>query len=55
MRPRLAPPTAIRGRVGDGVQRPDGLLKVRGEFPYSSDLQVEGMLWGATVRSPHPV
>src|SRR5437667_5250492 len=54
VRPRLAPPTAIRGRVGDGVQRPDGLLKVRGEFPYSSDLQVEGMLWGATVRSPHP-
>jgi len=30
------------------------VLKVRGDFPYSSDLQVEGMLWGATVRSPHP-
>jgi xanthine dehydrogenase D subunit len=27
---------------------------VKGDFPYSSDLQVEGMLWGATVRSPHP-
>src|SRR4029077_13436924 len=23
-------------------------------FPYSSDLQVDGMLWGTTVRSPHP-
>src|SRR6267154_3166675 len=26
----------------------------RGEFDYSSDLKVDGMLWGATVRSPHP-
>jgi xanthine dehydrogenase D subunit len=28
--------------------------KVTGEFAYSSDLWVEGMLWGATARSPHP-
>ncbi len=27
---------------------------MRGDFVYSSDLKVEGMLWGATVRSPHP-
>ena len=53
-RPRLAPPSAVSGRVGDAVQRPDAALKTRGDFPYSSDLQVEGMLWGATVRSPHP-
>src|SRR5229473_218045 len=53
-RPRLAAPSVVSGRVGDAVQRPDAALKTRGDFPYSSDLQVEGMLWGATVRSPHP-
>jgi CO/xanthine dehydrogenase Mo-binding subunit len=26
---------------------------VTGEFAYSSDLEVAGMLWGHTVRSPH--
>jgi xanthine dehydrogenase D subunit len=41
-------------RVGESVRRPDGAAKVRGEFEYSSDLHVDGMLWGATVRSPHP-
>jgi xanthine dehydrogenase D subunit len=44
----------VSGRVGDSPQRPDGTLKVRGAFTYSSDLSVDGMLWGATVRSPHP-
>jgi xanthine dehydrogenase D subunit len=53
-KPRLAPPSVVRGRVGDAVQRPDAALKTLGDFPYSSDLHVEGMLWGATVRSPHP-
>jgi xanthine dehydrogenase D subunit len=53
-KPRLPRPTVVSGRVGDAVQRPDAALKTRGDFPYSSDLQVEGMLWGATVRSPHP-
>ena len=33
---------------------PDGAGKVRGDFTYSSDLDSDGMLWGATVRSPHP-
>jgi len=42
------------GRVGDSPLRPDGVPKVTGEFAYSSDLWVEGMLWGATARSPHP-
>jgi xanthine dehydrogenase D subunit len=41
-------------RVGESIRRPDGGPKVRGSFVYSSDLHVEGMLWGATVRSPHP-
>jgi xanthine dehydrogenase D subunit len=47
-------PTGVAGGVGESARRPDGSLKVRGEFAYSSDLWAEGMLWGATVRSPHP-
>ncbi len=43
-----------RGRIGESVLRADGVPKVRGEFAYSSDLQADGMLWGATLRSPHP-
>ena len=54
MKPRLAPSARLSGKVGESVLRPDGPLKARGDFPFSSDLQVEGMLWGATVRSPHP-
>jgi CO/xanthine dehydrogenase Mo-binding subunit len=42
------------GGVGDSAQRPDGVLKVRGEFAYGSDLWMEDMLWGVTLRSPHP-
>ena len=52
--PRLALPTTITGRVGESVRRPDAVQKVKGDFQYSSDLRVKGMLWGATVRSPHP-
>jgi xanthine dehydrogenase D subunit len=44
----------VTGRVGESVRRADGPQKVRGDFSYSSDLTAEGMLWGATVRSPHP-
>jgi len=44
----------VAGGVGESPRRPDGALKVKGEFAYSSDLWAEGMLWGATVRSPHP-
>jgi xanthine dehydrogenase D subunit len=55
MKPRLTPPGHLLGRrVGDSAPRPDAVPKVRGDFVYSSDLHVEGMLWGATVRSPHP-
>ena len=46
--------TRLRGGVGDSPLRPDGVPKVTGEFAYSSDLWVDGMLWGATARSPHP-
>ncbi|AWS48356.1 xanthine dehydrogenase subunit D [Streptosporangium sp. 'caverna'] len=34
--------------------RPDGTLKVTGEFAYSSDLYLADMIWGVTLRSPHP-
>ena len=43
-----------RGGIGTSPERVDGIPKVRGEFAYSSDMSVEGMLWGATLRSPHP-
>ncbi|HZB47646.1 MAG TPA: xanthine dehydrogenase subunit D, partial [Mycobacteriales bacterium] len=46
--------TRLPGGVGDSPLRPDGTPKVTGEFAYASDLFVEGMLWGATARSPHP-
>lgn len=46
--------TSVSGKVGESPIRPDGALKVRGEFAYSSDLWAEEMLWGATLRSPHP-
>ncbi len=48
----LAPP--VHGGVGSSARRQDAVPKVKGEFAYSSDLWAEGMLWGATVRSPHP-
>ncbi|WP_062214163.1 xanthine dehydrogenase subunit D [Streptomyces sp. NBRC 109706] len=41
------------GGVGASPQRPDGILKVTGEFAYSSDLWHQDMLWGHTLRSPH--
>jgi xanthine dehydrogenase D subunit len=46
--------TGSANGVGSSPQRPDGTIKVRGEFAYSSDLWHEDMLWGATLRSPHP-
>jgi xanthine dehydrogenase D subunit len=41
------------GGVGESTPRPDGTLKVTGEFAYASDLWHEDMLWGCTLRSPH--
>jgi xanthine dehydrogenase D subunit len=46
-------PQAARG-VGESVLRPDGIAKTKGQFAFSSDLWMEGMLWGRTLRSPHP-
>ncbi|WP_421111096.1 xanthine dehydrogenase subunit D [Streptomyces sp. NEAU-S77] len=42
-----------KGHIGESTLRPDGTLKVTGEFAYSSDLWHEDMLWGFTLRSPH--
>ncbi|MBV9363481.1 MAG: xanthine dehydrogenase subunit D [Solirubrobacterales bacterium] len=53
--PRPAPaPVQRPGVVGETTTRIDGGPKVKGEFEYSSDLWADGMLWGATLRSPHP-
>ncbi len=43
----------IGDRVGDSPTRPDGTQKTRGEFAFSSDLWMDAMLWGKTLRSPH--
>jgi CO/xanthine dehydrogenase Mo-binding subunit len=53
-RTRPAAPVQRPGRIGEHTPRIDGVPKVRGEFEYASDLQADGMLWGATLRSPHP-
>jgi xanthine dehydrogenase D subunit len=50
MAPRVRAP---EGGVGESPLRPDGAAKLRGEFDYAQDLSAEGMLWAATVRSPH--
>jgi OHCU decarboxylase len=58
----VVPDTRIRerpeiqrpNRVGITTTRGDAIPKVKGEFEYSSDMGMEGMLWGATLRSPHP-
>lgn len=46
--------THPRGVLGSSARRPDGIPKVTGDFAFSSDLSAENMLWGATLRSPHP-
>jgi CO/xanthine dehydrogenase Mo-binding subunit len=46
--------TVVAGGIGSSPVRPDANLKVRGEFAYSSDMWLDDMLWGATLRSPHP-
>jgi xanthine dehydrogenase D subunit len=47
------PTELIPGRIGESPHRPDAIPKLKGEFDYAQDLTAEGMLWGATVRSPH--
>lgn len=46
--------TRQRDVLGTSALRPDGGAKVQGSFAFSSDLWAENMLWGATLRSPHP-
>jgi xanthine dehydrogenase D subunit len=46
--------TAGAGGIGASAVRPDGTLKVTGQFAYGSDLWMEDMIWGVTLRSPHP-
>jgi CO/xanthine dehydrogenase Mo-binding subunit len=58
----IVPETPVRerreihrpNRVGITTIRADGIPKVKGEFEYASDMRMEGMLHGATLRSPHP-
>jgi xanthine dehydrogenase D subunit len=40
--------------LGTSALRPDGIPKVQGRFAFSSDAWADNMLWGATLRSPHP-
>nr|WSZ99281.1 molybdopterin-dependent oxidoreductase [Streptomyces sp. NBC_00857] len=40
-----------KGGIGESTLRPDGTLKVTGEFAYASDMWHEDMLWGHTLRS----
>jgi xanthine dehydrogenase D subunit len=42
------------GGIGSSPLRPDGTLKVKGEFAYSSDLWLDDALFGVTLRSPYP-
>lgn len=47
--------TRVRtGTIGANAVRPDAHPKVRGQFVFSSDLHADDMLWGRTLRSPHP-
>jgi CO/xanthine dehydrogenase Mo-binding subunit len=46
--------TRVDGHIGQSPRRPDGIPKVTGDFAYSSDLWMDDMLWGVTLRSPHP-
>ena len=54
LREDVKAPSRVRRGVGASLPRPDGTLKVTGKFAFSSDLYLDNMLWGATVRSPHP-
>ena len=46
--------TPTRGGIGDSPARPDGTLKVQGQFAYSSDMWLDETLFGVTLRSPYP-
>jgi len=56
--PRTAGAPDVRreapGGIGDSARRPDATPKVTGQFAYGSDLWMDDMIWGVTLRSPHP-
>ncbi len=56
--PRTAAAPDVRreapGGIGDSARRPDATPKVTGQFAYGSDLWMDDMIWGVTLRSPHP-
>jgi xanthine dehydrogenase D subunit len=49
-----APARSLPGRLGSSITRPDGGPKVDGTFAFAGDLHADDMLWGRTLRSPHP-
>jgi xanthine dehydrogenase D subunit len=44
----------VSGGIGASARRPDAIPKVTGQFAYGSDLWMDDMIWGVTLRSPHP-
>ncbi|MFI2380327.1 xanthine dehydrogenase subunit D [Streptomyces sp. NPDC018964] len=48
---RITQGAGTRGGIGESTLRPDGILKVTGEFAYSSDMWHEDMVWGHILRS----
>lgn len=46
--------TATYRVVGKALPRVDGPDKVTGRAVYTSDVALPGMVWGHTLRSPHP-
>ena len=55
----ITPPTQAPAGVrpsggGTSAPRPDATPKVTGQFAYGSDLWMDDMIWGVTLRSPHP-
>ncbi|MFC7936887.1 xanthine dehydrogenase family protein molybdopterin-binding subunit [Streptomyces sp. NPDC057387] len=47
----LTQSSRTKGGIGESTLRPDGVLKVTGEFAYASDMWHEDMLWGQILRS----
>ncbi|MER6010899.1 xanthine dehydrogenase subunit D [Streptomyces bluensis] len=48
---RITQGAHTKGGIGESTLRPDGTLKVTGEFAYASDMWHEDMLWGQILRS----
>jgi CO/xanthine dehydrogenase Mo-binding subunit len=49
-----SPAEMTQSIIGAAVPRKEGAVKVTGKARYVDDLRFEGMMWGATVRSPAP-